>query len=130
MKKWLKFIGQFAILTIINEAGALLMELLHLPIPGSVAGILILFVLLSAGLIPLEWVEGAGSFLLRHLSFFFIPIAAGLMTLGQVFLTSGIKIIITLMVSTMTGMAAAGISSQSIARMKERKKNEQHHHHL
>jgi holin-like protein len=130
MKKGLIFIGQLVILSIINEAGTLMVQLVHLPIPGSVAGMIILFILLTGGVVPLKCVDGIGTFLLKHLSFFFIPIAAGLMTLGPVFLASGWKILFTLTVSAMTGMAAAGLSSQSIARMKELKKNEHHHHHL
>jgi holin-like protein len=130
MKKGLIFIGQLVLLSIINEAGTFMVELFHLPIPGSVAGMIILFILLTTGVVPLKWVDVTGTFLLRHLSFFFIPIAAGLMTLGPVFLASGGKILFTLVVSAMTGMAASGISSQSIARMKELKKNEHHHHHL
>ncbi|MRG85881.1 CidA/LrgA family protein [Salinibacillus xinjiangensis] len=45
----------------------------HIPLPGSVVGMIILFVFLLTGLIKLEWVENFSSFQLRHLTLLFIP---------------------------------------------------------
>src|SRR5690625_3440003 len=98
------FLCQLFILWIINELGNFLVKWLSLPLPGNVLGMIILFVLLLTGVIKLDWIDRASSFLLKHLVFFFIPITVGIMTLGSVFLQHGILIIIILIISTAIGM--------------------------
>ncbi len=74
------------ILLLLNKVGYVIVEFFHLPIPGNVMGMLLLFLLLITGFIRLEWVDTASSLLIKHLSFFFIPISVGLMTMGAVFM--------------------------------------------
>ncbi|WP_099157455.1 CidA/LrgA family protein [Virgibacillus ndiopensis] len=50
----------------------------HLPLPGSVVGMLLLFVSLITGIMKLEWIEKVSSFQLKHLTLLFIPPIAGL----------------------------------------------------
>ncbi|WEG12979.1 CidA/LrgA family protein [Pullulanibacillus sp. KACC 23026] len=47
--------------------------LFHLPLPGSVMGMLLLFLSLVTGVIKLEWVEKLASFQIKHLTLLFIP---------------------------------------------------------
>lgn len=85
MKKTLHFFGQCALLWLISWAGDQAIILTGLPIPGNVLGMLLLFVLLLAGVIKLEYIQQAANFLLKHLVFFFIPVAVGLMNWGELF---------------------------------------------
>lgn len=64
-------------------------RVLDLPVPGNVLGIIALFLLLCAGIVKESWISEAAPFLLRHLVFFFIPVAVGLMNWGQVFYDYG-----------------------------------------
>jgi holin-like protein len=77
---------------------------------------LMLFALLTCGVIRLEWVEAGASMLVRHLAFFFIPIAVGLMAFGDLFVNYGVEIVVTLMLSAAIGIYVAGLTSQVLTR--------------
>src|SRR5262245_57843406 len=94
---------------------------LGLRIPGNIVGLVLLFTLLSAGIVKERWVSGAATLLTRHLAFFFIPITVGLMGLTDVFVASGAAIVITLVVSAVLGICVAGFTSQALAARKRRR---------
>lgn len=113
------FISQLFVLWLLNELGSIIVQWLHLPIPGNVFGMLLLFILLLTGVIKLEWVDQASSFLLKHLVFFFIPITVGIMTLGTLFLQNGLSLIVILIVSAVLGMIVTGGIAQFLAKTRE-----------
>ena len=53
---------------------------LNAPLPGSVVGMLLLWLALSARVIRLEWVERAADSLLGVLGLLFVPAGVGIMT--------------------------------------------------
>lgn len=118
MKKTLIIITQLISLWLLNELGYFLVETFHLPIPGNVLGMVLLFLLLLTGIVKLSWVEAASSILIKHLAFFFIPIAVGLMTFGELFLTSGLSFLIMVVGSIIIGMYVTGIVSQVLVKRK------------
>ncbi|MFL5308810.1 MAG: CidA/LrgA family protein, partial [Myxococcales bacterium] len=73
----------------INRAGQFVVTRLHIHFPGNVAGMLLLFALLCSGAVPERLFERSSSLLARHLPFFFVPIAVGLMTLGGMVASKG-----------------------------------------
>lgn len=115
----LRAAAQFGLLTLISLAGAAAVERLRLPLPGNLAGLLLLLVLLSSGVIRPAQVELAGSFLLKHLAFFFIPFALGLMTQGALFAGSGAAFAASLVGGAVIGIAVAGATAQLVARRME-----------
>jgi holin-like protein len=96
----------------LNFAGVWVVEKMALPIPGNVVGMVLLYALLALGFVKVSWFEAAGSFLIRHLAFFFVPITVGLMDAGYLFATRGIGIIFTLAASAAIGVMLAGWISQ------------------
>src|SRR6266478_2522479 len=78
--RWLRIGVQIAALAVIFRAATVLVDVLHLPMPGNVFGMLILFGLLYSGVVQEAWVADGAGFLTRHFSFFFIPILVGLIT--------------------------------------------------
>lgn len=118
VKNVIKFISQLFILWFLYIASEWIVEWLELPIPGNVLGMMLLFGLLLTGVIKLEWIDEASSFLLKHLLFFFIPITVGLMTLGSIFIQNGISLIVILIVSSAIGMVVTGALSQLLAKKK------------
>lgn len=113
------FILQLSVLWVLNELGSIIVQWMHLPIPGNVVGMLLLFILLLTGVIKLEWIDQASSFLLKHLVFFFIPITVGIMTLGPMFLQNGISLLVILIVSGVLGIIVTGGSAQLLAKKRE-----------
>jgi len=47
-------------------------------IPGSIIGMLLLYLLLTTGVLKLEHVEGGSQFFLKNMGFFFIPLGVSL----------------------------------------------------
>jgi holin-like protein len=111
---------QIAALLLISEAGSAFVGVLQLPLPGNLVGMLLLFALLTSGVIRLEWVEAGASLLVRHLAVFFIPIAVGLMVFGDLFVRNGVAIVVTLIVSAAIGIWVAGLTSQVLTRRRGR----------
>jgi holin-like protein len=74
----MKYFKQLMIILAISFLGYGLQIIFHLPIPGAVIGMLLLFLLLQTKLIKLEMIEDLCGFLLSNMSFFFIPAGVGL----------------------------------------------------
>jgi len=115
----IKIIFQIAGLIAINKFGFFIVEYLGLPVPGNVVGLLILFLLLWTKVIKLEWIEDASDFLVKHLSFFFVSISVGLMTIGSLLAKNGIQLAAILIISAVIGMAISGFAAQGLAKRKE-----------
>lgn len=115
-QKWTKILLQWTLLYGIYSLGNFLVTWLHLPIPGNVLGMLLLFGTLLSGLIPLDWVEAGASILLKHLAFFFIPISVGLMAWGHLFRQYGWQLFLALLVSAAVTIVSTGAIAQRLAR--------------
>lgn len=95
---------------------------LDLPVPGNVLGIMVLFLLLSAGVVKERWISEAASFLLRHLVFFFIPVAVGLMNWGEVFYDYGWVLLGAIVGSTALPLLVTGWLAGALRRRPEKEK--------
>lgn len=87
-------------------------NLLHrvgVPIPGGVLGLLLLYVALSFGLIPLAWLQRAADLLLRHMVLLFVPLTVGLMDLGRVLSRQAVALTASLVVSFLAVLLTTGL---------------------
>jgi holin-like protein len=100
--------GQIALLWMVNWFSHGVVEALHIPVSGNVAAVLLMFFLLQTGAMPLAMVEKAATLLLRHLALFFLPIAVGLVSFSALWFTSGLPILVTLLVSALVGFVVTG----------------------
>ena len=101
-------IAQTFLLWVIYSLSTWAVTLLHLPLPGSVLGMIVLFTLLSTGVMKEHWLSAATSPLLKHLAFFFIPIAVELMQWGDLFMQKGYLLFLPLVVSALVALFATG----------------------
>lgn len=130
MKDTLVFLSQLAILWAVNQAGYFLADLFSLAVPGNVLGMIILFILLLTKVINVDWIGRGAAFLNKHLAFFFIPIAVGLMSYGGMIAMNGGKLALIVFGSSVIGMLVTGTLTQvlsSKAARKEEAASEQHH---
>ncbi|MEI3597389.1 MULTISPECIES: CidA/LrgA family protein [unclassified Oceanobacillus] len=118
-------VGVFRIIThifflyVLLLIGNFLQEVFHLFIPGSVTGMLLLFLLLKMGIIKIKWMEEGTSLLLRHLTLFFIPVTIGFMEYLELFRGKGIFLLLITVISTALVMGVGGAVSEQLARGKE-----------
>ncbi|WP_411344156.1 CidA/LrgA family protein [Paenibacillus sp. WLX1005] len=120
MKTIGKGILQVAVLMGFSQLLNLLVNWLHLPVPGSILGIAILFILLQSGVIKLEWVDIGASWLLAELLLFFIPSAVGVMNYIPMLEQDGVRIMAIVIFSTMLVMASSGLLAAIMSKRKER----------
>lgn len=121
MQNILKTVGQIFLLWLIYYISTWTVEFLHLPLPGSVLGMLLLFALLSSGIIKEQWISLGANPLLKHLSFFFIPIAVGLMEWGELFTQKGHLLFLPLVISALVALVATGLSVQLLTKSQGKK---------
>ena len=55
------------------------MRVAHLPVPGSVVGLLVLALLIETRILPLGLVRGAAELLVRHLALLYVPAGVALL---------------------------------------------------
>lgn len=117
----MKYIKQFGIIITISFLGEVIKEMLPLPVPASIYGLVIMLLCLLTGIVKLEAVEKAADFLVEIMPLMFIPAAVGLMesfdALKPILLQAGVIIIVT----TIVVMAVTGKVTQFIIERKEKK---------
>ncbi|MDX2368930.1 MAG: CidA/LrgA family protein [Colwellia sp.] len=80
----------------------------HLPIPGSIFGLLLLFLGLNLRLVPLDYVLPTGSFLLNYITLFFVPVGVGLLQYSDLLSTHWLTIIVSSVISTIATLISVG----------------------
>ncbi|WP_458120957.1 CidA/LrgA family protein [Paenibacillus sp. Z6-24] len=120
MKNIGKGILQVAVLMAFSELLNWFADWLHLPVPGSIIGIALLFILLQSGVIKVEWIDLGASWLLAELLLFFIPSAVGVMNYIPMLEQDGVRIITIVICSTILVMVSSGLLAAIMSRRKER----------
>lgn len=121
----MKYILQFGIILFISFIGELLNELIPLPIPASIYGMLILFTALCTGILKLSHVRETGKFLIAAMPLMFIAPAVGLIDSWGTMQEFIIAIAVTIAFSTIAVIAGAGHMTQLIINLKEKKKKDE-----
>ena len=120
MRQTWRLLWQTVVLAAIAWLADYAVTVLDLPVPGNVLGIMVLFLLLSAGVVKERWISEAASFLLRHLVFFFIPVAVGLMNWGAVFYDYGWVLLGAIVGSTALPLLVTGWLAGALRRKPEK----------
>lgn len=100
---------QLAGLVVIDQVAIVFAPYLPFPLPSSLVGMLLLFILLLAGVIHGSWLARAASLLQTHLAFFFVPIVVGLMGYSRLLQQHGVALLMVILVGTAAGIAVAGL---------------------
>lgn len=123
MKRWFSIIAQVLLLFGFTWLGKWVSLFFHLPVPGSLIGLALLFICLYTGLIRLQWVEAGATLLFSQMILFFVPSLVGMMQYPWLL---GIKGLLVLVV-VVSGCALVMISTGVVAeRMFNRGEVKQH----
>ena len=96
----MKYLKQLMIILIAYFLGVIIQVLFNLPIPGTVLGLIFLFLALSFGIVKTEMIEDICEVLISHMSFLFIPAGVGLMTSFDMLKGKVIAFSIIILIST------------------------------
>ena len=108
----MKYIRQFSIILFVSLLGELLNYLLPLPIPASIYGIVLMFLALLTGIIPLDAIKETGRFLITIMPIMFVAPAVSLMDNWDVFAASAAKYIALVIIVTILTMGITGAVTQ------------------
>ena len=104
----MKYLRQFSIILLVTCIGEVIRYFVPLPIPGSIYGLVLMFVLLCTKVIHLEDVKEAAVFLIEIMPVMFIPAAAGLINSWGDLQPILIQTIVILVVTTVIVMVVTG----------------------
>lgn len=80
----MKLYVQLMIIFMISLVGEGISSVFHLPVPGSIIGLVLLFFALQFKLLRLRHISMVGNFLLANMTILFLPPAVGIMDKFQV----------------------------------------------
>ncbi|MCP6683811.1 CidA/LrgA family holin-like protein [Bacillus nakamurai] len=128
--KAIRIILQIIILYAFSMMGEAAQQMFHLPISGSIIGLILMLICLTVKIIPVKIIEDGAGFLLSFLPLLFIPAMAGVMNYPSLFSASGAALFLIVVLSTIVTMIAAGYASQLLEhkanQRKEKKKCSKH----
>ncbi|MEH7081827.1 CidA/LrgA family protein [Neobacillus drentensis] len=117
-------IAQFLTILVIYLIGTRLVTWLDLPVPGSIVGMVLLFIALLSGVCKLQWVEAAAHLHIKHITLLFIPFIVGVWHFAGIFKVEGIKLAIILAASSLVVLlVTAFIADYLETKRKWRKQN-------
>lgn len=117
--KLIKIIIHIMVLYCLLLVGNWIQASLKLSIPGSIIGMLLLFLLLKLGIIKLEWIREGTQIILKNLTLLFIPITIGFINYLELFSGRGLFLLLVIIISTVLVMGVSGAISQRLAKGKE-----------
>jgi len=118
----IRIIVQIGILNIFYYIGVGIVTYLHIPLPGSVIGLLLLALSLNFKIIKVEYIQDGAGFLIGILTLFFIPATVGIIDYPELMSTTGLLIILAVIASTLIAIYVSGIMTQLIEKRELAKK--------
>ncbi|MBF7152016.1 CidA/LrgA family holin-like protein [Bacillus albus] len=118
--KYVTLLLQVGVLYVFSVVGTWIQGVFHLSMPGSLIGMLMLFLLLSTRILPLKWFEEGAEKLLIFLPLFLIPSTTGLMEFGSFLFGKGSIIFLLVVASTVVTLIVSGYISQLLVTSKNK----------
>ena len=118
--KVVKYLRQFGIILGVTCAGEVLKYFIPLSVPGSIYGLILMFVLLFTGILKVEHVKETGEFLIEIMPLMFIPAAVGLLETWDVIAPAWLEYVAVTVISTWVVMIVSGRVTQFVIRRKRK----------
>lgn len=112
----MKILRQFAIILLILLLGEAIRIGTGISIPGTVIGMIILFIALLTKILKLEQIDMISKFLLDHLAFLFVPAGVGLISCLNLIGEAWLPILAIVLISTVLVIGVTGWTVQLLKR--------------
>lgn len=119
--KMVKAIFQICLISVFSALGDYITRRFDFRVPGSIIGLILLFVLLEAGVIKIAWLDLGASWLLAELLLFFIPSAVGVIQYGRLMEMDGMKFLAVILTSTIMVMCVSGEITELFSKLRKEK---------
>lgn len=123
----MKIFRQIALIATFSIIGEIISWLLTLIapsifIPGSLIGMILLFILLKTKVVKYEWIDSVTEFFLSNMGFFFVPAAVSVLEYYQVLAPIWPKLLLIITISFLLTFSSIGLSVKLTLYLDERKK--------
>lgn len=123
----MKIFKQVALIASFSIVGEIISWILTLLIPsffipGSLIGMILLFILLKTKVIKYEWIDSVSEFFLSNMGFFFVPAAVSILEYFEVLAPIWPKLLLIITISFFITFASIGLSVKLTLYIAERKK--------
>ncbi|EIJ81941.1 hypothetical protein PB1_03340 [Bacillus methanolicus PB1] len=103
---------QFFIILALLLIGNSITNFFHLSVPGSIIGMVLLLIVLSSGLIKMNWVSDVANLHLKHMVLLFIPPIIGIFFSLRILQGQSWKLIVVLIISSLIGLVGIGYTAE------------------
>ena len=117
----IRILIQILILFIFYFVGDLIVTLLNLKFPGSIVGLVLLWLCLYFKWLDVRIVADGANLLITFLTLFFIPSTVGIVQYPELLSKSGVLLIVAVFVSSIIAFIFTGKLSQFLEKMEEKK---------
>lgn len=109
-----KLVLQLALILLITYIGTEVQKLLHIPLAGSIVGLILFFLLLQFKIIPESWIDVGANFLLKTMVFFFIPSVVGIMDVASDITLNYVLFFILIIIGTCVVALSSGFIAEKM----------------
>ncbi|MEJ7208799.1 CidA/LrgA family protein [Staphylococcus capitis] len=109
-----KLVLQLALILLITYIGTEVQKLLHIPLAGSIVGLILFFLLLEFKIIPESWIDVGANFLLKTMVFFFIPSVVGIMDVASDITLNYVLFFIVIIIGTCVVALSSGFIAEKM----------------
>ncbi|MGY5804419.1 CidA/LrgA family protein [Rhizobium sp. LEGMi12c] len=103
-------LAQILLLLVFWQAGETIVRLTHLPIPGAIAGMLLVLALFASGKVKLTSMKRGAEWFLAEMLLFFVPAVLALLDHGEFIGIVGLKVLAVIFVGTVIVMGVTAIA--------------------
>lgn len=112
----MKYLHEAVIIAAITFAAEIIKFLLPLPVPASIYGLILLFLLLKSGMLKLDQIEHVGGLLLELMPLLLVPASVSFLTVLDMIQGMLLPVLIMGFVGTVVVMMVTGMISQALVR--------------
>lgn len=103
-------LAQILLLLAFWQAGEAIVRLAHLPIPGAIAGMLLVLALFASGKVGVASMQRGAEWFLAEMLLFFVPAMLAVLDHGEFIGIVGLKVLAVILVGTIIVMGVTAIA--------------------
>ncbi|MGM4983188.1 CidA/LrgA family protein [Rhizobium sp. SG570] len=103
-------LAQILLLLAFWQAGEAIVRLAHLPIPGAIAGMLLVLALFASGKVGVASMQRGAEWFLAEMLLFFVPAVLAVLDHGEFIGIVGLKVLAVILVGTIIVMGVTAIA--------------------
>lgn len=121
----IRTIAQIGIIILFYLTGEFIVSVTGIIIPGSIIGLVILWLALYFKILSVKYIQNGASFMLAFLTLFFIPSTVGVINYPELLTLSGGLFVLAVIMSTIFALVITGKISKFIERKECKMKEEE-----